>query len=119
MFLIQENQIKLVRAIEMKINFLVYFLVDIRCQHCGDTLSTEQDLVLLHTKSCQHMMRPDMHYKFVCYMCSYHTASGQHMEYHLRKHSGEKPFKCPFCRYCSTQNGTLQRHMRIRHSETI
>lgn len=95
-----------------------YFLADIKCQHCGNILSLKNESdILLHTKLCQYVARPDSNYKHVCHSCLYHTNHIADMKSHLRKHSGERPYKCLFCKYCCTQSGALHRHIRIRHSE--
>lgn len=99
--------------------FCSYCLPDVKCQYCCHIVSVaDENLALLHTKACEYVERPDASYKHVCYKCSYHTVHTHHMAVHLRKHSGDKPFKCLYCNYRGTHNGNLRRHMRIRHSET-
>lgn len=95
-----------------------YFLTGIQCQHCGQSFPMDEYLVLLHTKTCQFAARPDTSYKHVCCKCSYHTKYFADMRRHLRKHSGNRPYKCNFCDHRTSTNGNLLSHMRIIHEKT-
>ncbi|XP_026689301.1 zinc finger X-chromosomal protein-like [Diaphorina citri] len=61
------------------------------------------------------MSRPSPDYKYVCFKCSHHTSVTQRMEFHVRTHTGEKPFGCEHCDYRSKQPNDLTRHMKLRH----
>lgn len=93
----------------------VYFLAEIKCHYCGDTLPTDEELLLLHAKSCQCAARPDKSYKHVCYMCPYHTTYPKDMRRHIRTHSGEKRYKCNLCEYRAAETWNLIRHLRAKH----
>ncbi|ROT85334.1 hypothetical protein C7M84_016496 [Penaeus vannamei] len=52
-----------------------------------------------------------------CPICPYSTPNGNHMQYHMRSHTGEKPFSCPFCSYRAAQKTHLKTHMRTHTGE--
>ena len=41
----------------------------------------------------------------------------QNLQYHMYKHSGLKPYKCPFCEHCASLKFNLARHIRRKHPE--
>lgn len=84
------------------------------CSYCQVNIS-RMDL-LHHCKTCLFMPRPNLNYKFVCCCCNYHTIRSEHMRCHLRKHTGEKPYKCKFFYHRSSQSYNLRKHMKIRHN---
>lgn len=43
----------------------------------------------------------------------------QNLEYHTFKHTGLKPFKCPFCRHCSALKFNLLRHIKNKHANCL
>ncbi|XP_066970911.1 longitudinals lacking protein, isoforms H/M/V-like isoform X5 [Macrobrachium rosenbergii] len=52
-----------------------------------------------------------------CPLCSYSTPNANHLQYHMRAHTGEKPFSCPYCPYRASQKTHLKTHMRTHTGE--
>jgi hypothetical protein len=65
-------------------------------------------------------------YVLFCGFCDYVSCRPTHMRDHVRKHTGEKPFRCQFCgrsfarkfslkiHVCSTQRGDLWERVLLR-----
>lgn len=47
--------------------------------------------------------------------CNHMSSRREHFKIHLRKHTGEKPFKCDFCEYRCNQKGQLKNHVLLKH----
>ena len=56
--------------------------------------------------------------QYACPFCSI-SMNRTNMEKHIRVHTGEKPFACPYCNYSSTQKGNCDRHMKRCHPEFL
>ncbi|CAL4249273.1 unnamed protein product, partial [Meganyctiphanes norvegica] len=54
---------------------------------------------------------------YLCSVCPYQTAQKEHLQRHMRTHTGEKPFACTYCPYRSTQKISLQNHIRTHTGE--
>ncbi|KAF2363533.1 Zinc finger C2H2-type, partial [Trinorchestia longiramus] len=52
---------------------------------------------------------------FRCEVCPYSTLLRCDLVKHVRIHTGEKPYACPFCPYRSNQSGNRRIHMRRKH----
>lgn len=83
------------------------------CQYCREVLNS--DILFAHTNLCPSMPRKDSSDRFVCFSCTYHTSRKSDMIRHIRKHTGEKPYKCSYCEYTCTQNSNLKMHMNVKH----
>jgi len=55
--------------------------------------------------------------RFHCNLCQRSFSGKQHFEYHMRTHSGEKPFKCTTCGKAFRAKHSLKNHMRIHTGE--
>ena len=55
--------------------------------------------------------------EFPCDICKKVLSSYQVLEDHMRTHSGEKPFACPYCDYHGSSSSLLAHHKRQRHKE--
>ena len=55
--------------------------------------------------------------KFECFECGYICSLKQNLTQHMRQHTGEKPFACEFCQFCSASKSGLRYHIRTVHDQ--
>ena len=55
---------------------------------------------------------------YECMCCEYSSGSRNHMQYHVRRHTGEQPFQCSTCGQRFTVKSNLLRHCRTKHKDT-
>uniref|UniRef100_A0A8D8YX56 Zinc finger protein 513 n=1 Tax=Cacopsylla melanoneura TaxID=428564 RepID=A0A8D8YX56_9HEMI len=89
-----------------------------KCIHCSDFSTQDISFLVSHCRTCSAMPRPDpFRQKFVCYACDYYTYLLGNIKSHIRKHTGEKPYKCKACPYKVATLSGLQSHEKFIHSK--
>jgi len=74
------------------------------CSLCSKTYKNKTDLK-------RHMISHDMNNSpFECEQCGKKFRDKTTLGYHINTHTGEKPFKCPFCSYAAASYPVLHLH---------
>ncbi len=50
---------------------------------------------------------------FSCDICEYRTGDHNSLRRHKMRHSGQKPYQCPFCTYASIQSAAYKNHVQV------
>jgi len=54
---------------------------------------------------------------YSCDLCGKSFATSSHYHYHMRSHSGQKPYRCDFCGKMYTASGSLRLHLKSHLSQ--
>jgi uncharacterized Zn-finger protein len=55
----------------------------------------------------------------VCPVCGMRMWNSYSLARHMRIHTGDKPYQCPFCDFKCTQNSSLKRHITKKHEPQV
>ncbi|KAL1452002.1 hypothetical protein WDU94_006322 [Cyamophila willieti] len=116
-----ENEIDVVATnengskITSPINLYNSLLDILLCRCCDEYLVKNESFLLNHCRTCKEMKRPNEKYRHVCYECNYYVKNAWQMKNHIRRHLGEKPFKCILCDYKATKKNLLKYHYKTKH----
>jgi len=81
-----------------------------KCRHCRFETYKKNE----NWQHARKHIKPDK--LLSCGFCEFVTEYKHHLEYHLRNHSGLKPFKCSNCDYHCVNKSMLNSHMKSHSS---
>ena len=87
----------------------VHFPTKYQCAICKQTFgeggTLKKHIMIVHTEESN----------FPCSICGKNLRQKKDLVDHLRAHSGEKPFACPYCPYRASSTSLLYHHKKQRH----
>ncbi|XP_018023127.1 protein tramtrack, beta isoform isoform X2 [Hyalella azteca] len=70
-------------------------------------------------ESTVHVDQANSYKRYQCSLCGHSSLQKKDLVKHTRIHTGEKPFKCRYCEYRSTQSSNVNTHVKRVHPETL
>lgn len=56
---------------------------------------------------------------FACLLCRHVATTKGSLRRHMRRHTGERPYRCQFCPYGASQKSDLDKHVKRRHLQAV
>ena len=84
---------------------------------CEDYISIVKDIEQKQNIEEVEKLKISGKRKYLCKTCGQLFAKTDHLQKHIRIHTGEKPYKCNYCEKYFRDSSNLKRHERVHTGE--
>ena len=92
------------------------------CNECGQSfarcVNRNRHMRKMHSATDEEIARL-VNKRLQCPHCAYCAKRAEHLKYHIRTHTGEKPYSCKICGRCFSRPSNLDYHVHSKHSAEI